>query len=83
MGKDKPTEIKPLAINDRVITPISNRSGTIVKIEETPLPPNSLSWCNTRATFKEYTVEVKLPHTDYDLFKVVRVMCQEAELKRV
>lgn len=76
----KEAKPKQFSVNDSVLTPISDRRGVIIKIEEVAAGNHTWYSVSTPA-YKEYTVKVRLPHRKLDLFKDVIVLCQDSELE--
>lgn len=79
----KKLENKPhvFAIHDKVITPISERRGQIIKIEEKPIGRYGNYYEGMPLTYKRYTIELKLPCKESDSFMPVTIICRENELK--
>ncbi len=68
-------------IHDRVLTPISERRGQIVKIEELPMDFRGMYFEGMPTTRKEYTVQINLPRNDCEVFMPITVLCRDTDLK--
>jgi hypothetical protein len=90
MGK-KPDAIKELSkpdiirVGDKVMTPISERAGKVVRIEE---KENCGGWVvvvdgvRQNNTIREFTVEIPFPELKSNSFKFVTIVLRDYEITR-